>query len=168
MDRIERQISLWGLEDHAIVHGARTRAEVARIVSRCDAAVLASSPTRDGSCEGIPVALMEAMSAGLPVVATRIGGIPELVEDGSTGYLVPPSDSAALAAALERLAQDRSLRESMGRAGREKVLREFSQEQCVGELANLIRRGGRSVPLVEPTMASPWLPDPASQGPLRG
>lgn len=139
---IERQITESALNDVIVLHGARTRREVARLVSRSDAAVLASAPTRSGKREGIPVALMEAMSAGLPVVASRTGGIPELVNHEHNGFLVPPGDPAALADALERLAVDESLRERLGRAGRETILREFDQERCAADLVGLIQRCG--------------------------
>ena len=160
---IERQINLSGLSDVVTLHGARTRLEVARIVSRSDAAVLASAPTRNGKREGIPVALMEAMSAGLPVVATRTGGIPELVHHEHNGFVVPPADPDALADALERLARDPALRERMGRAGRETILREFDQLQCAADLVGLIqRRGGLAH---EP---APPVSVPRFQSPVRG
>ena len=68
----------------------------------------------------------EAMSSGLPVVASRVGGLPEVVQHGETGLLVPPRDSSALASALIRLLEDEGLRRSMGQAGRERVLRTFT------------------------------------------
>lgn len=139
---IERQIERSGIKDVVVLHGARTRREVARLVARSDAAVLASAPTRSGKREGIPVALMEAMSAGLPVVASRTGGIPELVNHEQNGFLVTPGDPVQLADALERLALDPAARERMGRAGRETILREFDQEQCATHLVGLIQRCG--------------------------
>jgi glycosyltransferase involved in cell wall biosynthesis len=162
---IERQIVRSGLSDMVTLHGARTRLEVARIVARSDAAVLASAPTRNGKREGIPVALMEAMSAGLPVVATRTGGIPELVRHERNGLLVPPADSDALADALERLAHDPALREWMGRAGRETILHEFDQHQCAAELVGLIQRSRRLVPEAESSMSFPRLRS-SIRGPL--
>jgi glycosyltransferase involved in cell wall biosynthesis len=87
--------------------------------------------------EGIPVVLMEAMSTGLPVVANRITGIPELVEDEVSGLLVRPGRTDLLVGALQRLAADAELRERMGRAGREKVRREFESAALGGELARL-------------------------------
>ena len=69
--------------------------------------------------------LMEAMSSGIPVVPSRLSGIPELVDDGRTGLLVPPGDAEGLAEALRRLANDRDLRTRLGEAGRARVRREF-------------------------------------------
>lgn len=78
--------------------------------------------------EGMPRSLLEAMAMGLPAVATRVGGVPEVMEDGKVGYLVPPSDPNALAGALGRLLADESLREKMGIRARERVLEEYSFE----------------------------------------
>jgi len=76
--------------------------------------------------EGFPVAILEAMAAGLPVVSTTVSGIPEAVQDGETGLLVPPENAAALAAALDRLAGDEILRNRMGEAGRRRVRETFA------------------------------------------
>jgi glycosyltransferase involved in cell wall biosynthesis len=78
--------------------------------------------------EGLGVAALEAMAAGKAVVATRVGGLTESVVDGVNGLLVPPRDPASLAAAIARLARSRSLAESMGRQGRERVRQNFSLE----------------------------------------
>jgi glycosyltransferase involved in cell wall biosynthesis len=85
---------------------------------------------------------MEAMSAGLPVVASRLSGIPELVEDGVSGLLVPPGDAAALADALRRLNDDPSLRRRLGSAGREKVLEEFDVRRNAAELVRRFQTVG--------------------------
>jgi glycosyltransferase involved in cell wall biosynthesis len=71
--------------------------------------------------EGLPLCVLEAMAHGCPVVATRVGGIPQLVDDGRTGYLVEPGDPEALRGALLRLLDDAQLRAKMGAAGRERV-----------------------------------------------
>jgi colanic acid/amylovoran biosynthesis glycosyltransferase len=163
---IERQIALSGLTDVVVLHGPRTRLEVARIVARSDAAVLASAPTRNGKREGIPVALMEAMSAGLPVVASRTGGIPELVHDEHNGFLVPPGDPDALADALEQLALDQELRERLGRAGRETILREFNQEQCASELVRLIQQCGGLATESASAVSVPQFRLRAARGPI--
>lgn len=81
--------------------------------------------------EGLPTTVMEAMAAGLPVVATDVGGTPEVVEDGTTGLLVPPADPATLAQAITCLLEDADLRLAMGRAGYERAVKMFSVEQMV-------------------------------------
>ncbi len=87
--------------------------------------------------EGMPNVILEAMAAARPVVATRVGGVPELVEDGVTGYLIEPGDVDGFASAVRRLLDDPGLAEKMGRAGREKIEREFGCEQAVQRLADL-------------------------------
>jgi glycosyltransferase involved in cell wall biosynthesis len=77
---------------------------------------------------------MEAMSSGLPVVASRISGIPELVEDGVSGLLAPPGDAEALAAALRRLADDPELRGRLGAEGRRTVQEGFDVERSAEQL----------------------------------
>jgi colanic acid/amylovoran biosynthesis glycosyltransferase len=136
------QIRAAGLEGGVALVGPRTAPEVADELRRADVLVAPSVPTREGRREGIPVVLMEAMSSGVPVVASAISGIPELVEDGACGLLVPPGDPAAIAAALRRLAEDPALRGRLGRAARARVLAEFDVEASAEELA---RRFGARV-----------------------
>jgi glycosyltransferase involved in cell wall biosynthesis len=75
--------------------------------------------------EGMPISVLEAMAAGLPVVASSVGGVPEVVRDGETGIVVPPGDVGALAAALQRVLADAGLRQRFGAAGRARALAEF-------------------------------------------
>lgn len=109
-----------GLSDKVILTGARH--DVPDILAASDAFVL---PSR---WEGLPLTVIEAMMAGLPVVASRVGGVSELVDEGVTGFLVPPSDPKALARALKTLLEDESLRRRMGQAGRAKALEHFTLE----------------------------------------
>jgi glycosyltransferase involved in cell wall biosynthesis len=90
--------------------------------------------------EGLPNALLEAMAAGLPVVATRVEGSAEVVRDGETGFLVAPGDAAGAARAIAALLGDRKLRDRMGRAGRERVAADFSTERMVRANETLYRR----------------------------
>lgn len=95
--------------------------------------------------EGVPVVLMEAMAAGVPVIATRVAGVSELVEEGVSGLLVPAGDSESLARALADLAAEPARRSAMGRAGRAKVNAEFDIESAATRLLGLIvqaRYGG--------------------------
>src|SRR5687768_4892209 len=78
--------------------------------------------------EGFPLVVLEAMALGRPVVATAVGGTPELVADGETGLLVPPRDVAALTASLKRVLDDEGLRRRLGEAGRRRVAERFSPE----------------------------------------
>jgi glycosyltransferase involved in cell wall biosynthesis len=87
--------------------------------------------------EGMPNALLEAMAAALPVVATGIGAVPEMIEDGSEGFIVPPRDPSSMTAALERLAWSTDLRRDMGRRGRETARVSFSPAVTMGRLEAL-------------------------------
>lgn len=135
---LERQIVALGLGNCVHLLGPRSQDEVAELVAAADAFVLPSVIQSNGKMEGIPVVLMEAMACELPVVSTRISGIPELVEDGETGLLVPPRDAQALAAALSKLYHNRQAASEMGRLGRQKVLAEFTLADSVSRLSDLI------------------------------
>ena len=87
--------------------------------------------------EGFGMAALEAMAAGLPVVATAVGGVPELVEDGRTGWLVPPSDTAALTDRLRALLLDPMLQQSMGIAGQARARATFSSERMVAKISEI-------------------------------
>jgi glycosyltransferase involved in cell wall biosynthesis len=87
--------------------------------------------------EGLPISILEAMRAGLPVVATSVNGIPEEIEDGKTGFLVPRQDAKTLAEALLKLIQTPEIRQQMGEAAREKFLLEFTIDRMVNETRNV-------------------------------
>ena len=124
-DSLSRQVARAGLGARVTFHGRKTQEEVRALLSRADLVAVPSVPTSGGRREGIPVVLMEAMSCGIAVVASRLSGIPELVLDDSTGLLVEPRDANGLAEALERLLRDPNLRRRLGDAARAKVEREF-------------------------------------------
>lgn len=87
--------------------------------------------------ESMPLAVLEAMVRGLPVVGTRTGGMPEIVSEGSEGFLVPPGDPDALADAMYRIATDRSLRDRMAEAARVKALTDFDESRCFAQYIDL-------------------------------
>lgn len=122
---LRRQVSEWGLDDNVIFHLRQPREFVVGILKKTDVLVQASVPSSDGRREGIPVVLMEAMGSGVPVISTRMSGIPELVHDGECGLLVEPKEVGQLADAIQRLYDDAELRQRFGVSGREKVIREF-------------------------------------------
>src|SRR5206468_3276922 len=90
--------------------------------------------------EGLGTSLLDAMAAGKPVVATIAGGIPEVVIDGETGFLVRPRDHDAMAAAIVKLLKDDALRHRMGEAGRARVRAIFSAERMVQETLRVYQR----------------------------
>lgn len=134
------QVEHSGLADRVLFHGQHTRQEIADLLKKVDVLVLPSIPTSNGRREGIPVVLMEAMSSGVPVVASGISGIPELVENNVSGLLVQPRDPEALATALKQLYQDPTLCQRIGLTGRDKVLQEFDLHTNAALLAHSIEQ----------------------------
>jgi glycosyltransferase involved in cell wall biosynthesis len=116
---IQQEICRCGLGEHVRLLGLRT--DVARLLAASDVFLLTSIS------EGIPLTVIEAMAAGLPVVSTRVGGVAEIVEEGRTGLLAPARDDGALAEALLLLAADPALRATMGQLGRERAAAVFSE-----------------------------------------
>lgn len=106
------------VSDRVILLGGLARDDVISALGRADVFCLASRRVASGRMEGVPVAIMEASGMGLPVVSTNLSGVPEVVVDGETGFLVPPEDPVALADALEKLDGDDQLRVRMGLSGR--------------------------------------------------
>jgi glycosyltransferase involved in cell wall biosynthesis len=121
---LEAEARTLGVERHVRFLGFRD--DVPALLDAMDVFVLPSLS------EGLSLALLEAMAAAKPVVATRVGGNPELVVDGETGHLVPPRDPDALATAIARVLADRAAAARLGRQARQRVLDEFSVERMVG------------------------------------
>jgi glycosyltransferase involved in cell wall biosynthesis len=113
------------------VHFLGNRDDVAEILAATDIAILCSD------YEGSPLVLMEYMEAACPVVATRVGGVPEIVVDGETGLLVPPGESDRLAEAIARLLEDPGSARAMGEAGRRRRRDEFDLSRTVREVEAL-------------------------------
>ncbi|MBW3565123.1 MAG: glycosyltransferase [Acidobacteria bacterium] len=134
MNEMAHAVKQRELDDRVILLGALPQHEVTEKIREADLFVLPSVIAADGQMEGIPVALMEAMAAGKPVVATSISGIPELVEHETSGLLVDPANSRQLANALRRLIADPELRRRLSEKGREKVVAEFDLRDVVSRL----------------------------------
>jgi glycosyltransferase involved in cell wall biosynthesis/SAM-dependent methyltransferase/GT2 family glycosyltransferase len=136
---LERQCARLGVTDRVRFLGRLTEPEVTAVLDRADAFVAASTVQRDGQTDGIPVALIEAMAAGVPVVASNVAGVSELVRHGETGLLTEPEDDAALADALRSLRDEPTPAVERARAARALVEERFTVEGEASRLLDLIR-----------------------------
>ena len=134
---LERAIRDNQLEGLVELMGPRTQDEVSQLLQTSNCYVQPSVITSSGKMEGIPVALMEAMASSIPVVATCISGVPELVRNGDTGWLVPPEDVGALAETLSQIYRDPAEAEKRARSGRRWVLDEFELSTNARRLSSL-------------------------------
>ncbi len=130
-DHVERRASELGIIRHCYFLGYQE--DVSDWYQAFDAMILPSAN------EGTPVVVIEALAAGCPVVATSVGGVPDVVREGVDGFLVPAGDVEQLAERLARLAGDPALRETMGEAGRESVTERYAVERLVGDIDELYR-----------------------------
>ncbi|MBI2984451.1 MAG: glycosyltransferase [Candidatus Kerfeldbacteria bacterium] len=128
-----------GVQQNVTFVGRLTSGEVVELLRRSDLMVM---PSRS---ESFGVAALEAAACGLPVVASRVGGLPEVVKDGVTGFLIPPGDAEALAKNILRLVGDEALRRNMGRAGREFVFERYRWDDSVEFMITLYQQCKKSV-----------------------
>ena len=126
---------------NGVVHFVGARGNVRDYFGAMDVFVLSSIT------EGLAMTLLEAMAAGKPIVATRVGGNPEAIEDGVTGLLVPPADPSALAAGIAALADDTGRSVAMGAAGLERARQKFSLDRMVNAYAAIYGVGAATVPV---------------------
>jgi glycosyltransferase involved in cell wall biosynthesis len=138
-----------GIADRVHLLGFRT--DVADILAAADVFVMPSLS------EGLPLALVEAMSASLPIVASDVGGIPEVVERDAEALLTPPDDAGAIAEALARLLADADMRAALGAAAGRRALRDFGVERMGDAYERLYRtpRWGTSGPAGSGVVAAP-------------
>ena len=142
--------------------GPRPQGEVRDLLATSHVFALASVPESGGGSDNLPTVIVEAMLAGMPVVSTRIAGIPEMITDGESGFLVSPKDAPALAAAIERLLADPLLANRLGARGRQFAEQNFAIEKTTGALKHLlVRRCGIRAPAAaceaDPSLARGWL-----------
>jgi glycosyltransferase involved in cell wall biosynthesis len=122
-EQLSRTAEELGIHKQVRLLGARS--EIPALLNALDIFVLPSLS------EGLPMSLLEAMACGLPVVATQVGGMPEVIVHGHTGLLVPSQDVQQLTAALETLVQQPAMRMTLGQQGRQRVVEHFSQQRMV-------------------------------------
>jgi len=131
-----------GLTSVTQLLGTRPHDVVLEHYENADLFVLGCEIASDGDRDGIPNVLVESMAMGVPVVATNISGIPELVENEKTGLLVPPGDPSKLAEAMLRMLTDTQLRSRVMPAGRQRVVKDFDNRRLVQDLAAIYRKEG--------------------------
>lgn len=134
-DALMAEVERLGLQANVRLLGSLAEDDVLALIQRADAFVLPSV----GQGEAAPVAVMEAMACGTPVVCSIIGGTPELVRDGQDGFLVAQGDVAGLAAALRRLAREPDTRQRLAQAARERALEAFDHRRWAAALLDRIR-----------------------------
>ena len=140
-NELRAQIERLNLQDRVALPGAKPQLEVRQRLAAANVFALPSIIDSDGGMDNLPTVIMEAMATGLPVVSTTIGGIPEMVVENETGFLVQPGDASALASRIEKLADDRALAQKLGRAGYQRAQELFSIDKNVRELCTLICSG---------------------------
>lgn len=135
---LKQQVTQAGLSDHIDFLGALPHFEVPGFLARLDAFVLPCKKDAQGDMDGIPVVLMEAMLSGVPVISSRISGIPELVVDNVTGLLVEPDDNVGLADAMAKILAEDALRQRLVASAVDHVATEFSLRANVSRLKHKI------------------------------
>jgi len=133
----QESITALGLEERVRLVGWLSREEVSKLLAKAEILVL---PSFD---EGLPIAIIEAMGAGLAIVATPVGAIPEIIENGKTGILVPPGDANALATAIRRLLENPSFRSRIGRAADQYHAKHLDIRKYADALVNIWREAIR-------------------------
>jgi glycosyltransferase involved in cell wall biosynthesis len=140
-NELHKQIDELRLQDNVVLPGAKPQTQLRRRLAAANAFVLPSVLDPDGGMDNLPTVIMEAMATGLPVVSTNIGGIPEMVIENETGFLVQPGDTAAMADAIENVTNDPSSAAKLGQAGYQRAAALFSIEKNVRELCALLNAG---------------------------
>jgi glycosyltransferase involved in cell wall biosynthesis len=135
---LEARIETLGLAAHVRLLGALPQHEVRAMMHRARLMVLPCVVSSSGDRDGLPTVLLESLAVGLPAVSTSVSGVPEIIDDGTTGLLVEPSDCEGLASAMRRLLDDDGLAGALSRAGRRKALAAFDLSTNVNVLKNLM------------------------------
>ena len=158
---LQTRIDRANLAGHVRLLGPQVQGEIRQWLATSHVFALASVPEAGGGSDNLPTVIVEAMLAGLPVVSTRIAGIPEMIADGENGFLVSPKDPPALAAAIEKLLADPLLATRFGARGRASAVEKFAIEKTTSALKHLlVRRCGVRPPpsasTLDPALKLGW------------
>ena len=137
-NELRAKIDQLNLQDRVALSGAKPQQKVQQRLAVASVFVLPSVVDAHGGMDNLPTVIMEAMATGLPVISTDVGGIPEMVVQNETGFLVRPGDAVRLAGAIERVIDDRSLAQKLGEAGYDRAQELFSIEKNVRDLCALL------------------------------
>jgi glycosyltransferase involved in cell wall biosynthesis len=137
-NELRGMIERLGLQRCVVLAGTKPQSQLRQGLAAANVFVLPSVIDPDGGMDNLPTVIMEAMATGLPVVSTNLGGIPEMVIENETGFLVRPGDALAMADAIEKLITDHSLAKRLGECGLKRAQRLFSIEKNVRELCALL------------------------------
>ncbi len=135
---LRNEIAQHGLQRYVILAGTKPQSELRRRLAAANVFVLPSVIDPEGGMDNLPTVIMEAMATALPVVSTNIGGIPEMVIENETGFLVQPGDAVAMADAINKIIGDSSVARRLGQSGYERARTLFSIEKNVRELCALL------------------------------
>jgi len=139
----QKLVNLYNLNRNVNFKGCVTQEEVLREFKKCVVFSLPCVEAKNGDKDGIPVSLMEAMAMEIPTISTDITGIPELIEDGANGIVVPQKDSKALAEAIIKIKDDKDFAENIRKQGRKKVIAKFNIKKNIKKVMKIFKSGGK-------------------------
>ncbi|QIB36410.1 glycosyltransferase family 4 protein [Ancylobacter pratisalsi] len=156
VDSLKEQAIRLNIHDKIEWRGSQAQGAVVEALRAADLFVLPSRPGEDGDRDGLPNVIMEAATQALPIVSTRFAGVPEFVDDGVNGLLVPPGDAPALSAALASLIADPQRRAALGAAAFQRLRADFTFEAGIDRLEDWLRASanGADMPVAEPASAT--------------
>ncbi|HPF38975.1 MAG TPA: glycosyltransferase family 4 protein [Phycisphaerae bacterium] len=141
-EQLRREIRRLGLEKVVELAGSMEQDAVARMMRRASVFALPCVEARDGNVDALPTVLLESLASGCPSVSTHVSGVPEIIEDGVSGLLVPPHDDEALAGAIARILDDATLASRLSLAGRRRAETRFDLEANAGVLRRWLLASG--------------------------
>ena len=152
---LERLVADRDLKNRVRIIGPRPQEDVRRALAEAQVFALACQPDPEGGSDNLPTVIAEAMFTGIPCISTNLAGVPEMIDDGVNGLLVPPRNASALAEGLERLLVDRQLADRLAAEALETARMKFTIESSVRALRELLIKRGR---VQDPTQPRRWWP----------